>query len=328
MLRKAIFEWFNLHLKGDDRPVEDDVTDFEEPAENLLVFGGKLPENDTMDRIETILTPPARPIEVRSEQQWLAHQEDAIKRLRAVSFRQVPEPVRPRVKFARDSGGGGDLLSYRFDLDPGDGFEVRAHLTLDKLGDRPRPALVTCMTDSRTPYWGGGPCRPGVAAEIARGVVEVRGTGCTSVGEGIEWTLRRGAVNCGYTIPGLQTFDLLAGLQALRAQEAVDTTAVFGAGSWCVQAIYAAILDPHVTEIVLDEPPASHEAPETPEILGVLRVGDLPQNLALVFPRPITFVGEIPAAYQWTVDAYAKLGMSDRIRVIESVGEWRPAHLV
>jgi dienelactone hydrolase len=261
MLRKAIFEWFNLHLKGDDRPVEDDVTDFEEPAENLLVFGGKLPENDTMDRIETILTPPARPIEVRSEQQWLAHQEDAIKRLRAVSFRQVPEPVRPRVKFARDSGGGGDLLSYRFDLDPGDGFEVRAHLTLDKLGDRPRPALVTCMTDSRTPYWGGGPCRPGVAAEIARGVVEVRGTGCTSVGEGIEWTLRRGAVNCGYTIPGLQTFDLLAGLQALRAQEAVDTTAVFGAGSWCVQAIYAAILDPHVTEIVLDEPPASHEAP-------------------------------------------------------------------
>jgi hypothetical protein len=131
-------------------------------------------------------------------------------------------------------------------------------------------------------------------------------------------------VNCGYTIPGLQTFDLLAGLEVFRAQDAVDQTAVYGQGKWCVQAIYAAILDDQVSEIVLENPPASHEDPDTPEILGVLRTGDLPQNLALVFPRPITFVGEVPEAYQWTVEVYEQLGMAERIRVIESVGEWRP----
>ena len=43
-LRHAIFTWFNTHLKGDSTPVEDDVTDFVEPEENLLVFGGQLPE--------------------------------------------------------------------------------------------------------------------------------------------------------------------------------------------------------------------------------------------------------------------------------------------
>ncbi len=324
MLRKAIFRWFNLHLKGDGAPVEDDATDHEEPAENLAVFGGNLPDNDTMSEIEKLLIPPAKPVEVRSEEQWLAHREDAIKRLRAVSFRQVPDPVRPRVKFSRDSGGGGGLVAYRFDLDPGDGFEVRAHLTVDRLGDRPRPALVTCMGDARTPYWGGGPCRPNTIPEIARGVVEVRGLGTTSIGEGLQWTVRRGVVNCGYTLPGLQTFDLLAGLATFRAQDAIDETAVYGAGPLAVQAIYAAILDENVSEVVLEEPPGSHEDPETPEILGVLRIGDLPQNLALVFPRPITFVGEIPEAYQWTVDIYEALGMSDRIRVIESVGEWEP----
>jgi hypothetical protein len=95
-------------------------------------------------------------------------------------------------------------------------------------------------------------------------------------------------------------------------------------GEWCVPVIYAAILDDEVSEVVLENPPASHEDPETPEILGVLRVGDLPQNLAMVFPRPITFVGEIPEAYEWTVDAYERLGMSDRIRVIDEVGDWRP----
>ncbi|NLO07045.1 MAG: acetylxylan esterase [candidate division WS1 bacterium] len=324
VLRKAIFEWFNLHLKGDDTPVEDDVTDFCESVENLQVFGGKLPENDTMGVIETLLIPPAKPIEVRSEDQWRAHQEDAIKRLRALSFRNVPDPVRPKVVFARDAGGHGGLVSYRFDFDPGDGFEIRGHLNVEKLGKRPQPALVTAMRDARSPYVGGGANKPSVPLPTITGVVEVRGTGCTSYGEGLAWTLRRGVVNCGYTIPGLQTFDLLAGLAVFRAQEAVKQTAVYGVGDTCVHAIYAAILDPEVSEVVLEAPPASHEDPETPEILGVLRVGDLPQNLALVFPRPITFVGEIPEAYQWTVDVYERFGMQERIRVIEKVGEWEP----
>ena len=43
-LRRAIFTWFNTHLKNDPTPVTDDVTDFVEPEENLLVFGGKLPD--------------------------------------------------------------------------------------------------------------------------------------------------------------------------------------------------------------------------------------------------------------------------------------------
>ena len=54
-LRKAIFEWFNRYLKGDSAPVEDDVTDFVEPEENLLVFGGRLPTDDRMRVIDTLL---------------------------------------------------------------------------------------------------------------------------------------------------------------------------------------------------------------------------------------------------------------------------------
>ncbi len=324
VLRRAIFEWFNRHLKGDDAPVTDDVTDFEEPEQNLLVFGGTLPEDDTMGEIDKSLNPPAPPIAVRSADQWAAHQQDAIARLRAVSFRQIPESIQPRVRFARDEGGHGGLVAYRFDLDPGDGFEIRAHLTLPKERTTAVPTLVTTSREARSPYAGGGGDKPPVAEDIASGVVEVRGTGSTQIGEGLTWTVRRGMVICGYTLPERQVFDLLAGLAALRAQEAVGETAVFGTGAWCVQAIYAAILDPEVSEIVLEDPPASHEEPDTPEFMGVLRVGDLPQNLALMFPRPITFVGEMPDAYRWTADTYAKLGTPDRIRVIASVGEWRP----
>ena len=61
-----------------------------------------------------------------------------------------------------------------------------------------------------------------------------------------------------------------------------------------VLAIYAAVLDPAITEVVVANPPVTHEDPATPEFLGILRAGDLPSNLALVFPRPITFVGVDP----------------------------------
>ncbi len=84
------------------------------------------------------------------------------------------------------------------------------------------------------------------------------------------------------------------------------------------------MLDPQITEIVLADPPSTHEDPQTPEFLGVLRVGDLPHNLALAYPRPITFVGKMPDAYQWTRQLYDKLGAADRIRVIPSMRDWTP----
>lgn len=76
--------------------------------------------------------------------------------------------------------------------------------------------------------------------------------------------------------------------------------------------------------MILSGPPESHEDPATPEFLGILRIGDLPQNLALVYPRPITFVGSMPKAYEWTRQVYEKLGAGDRIRVVASVQQWQP----
>ena len=71
-------------------------------------------------------------------------------------------------------------------------------------------------------------------------------------------------------------------------------------------------------------PPTSHEDPQTPEFLGVLRIGDLPQNLALIYPRTITFVGEMPEAFSWTRKLYEKCGANDRVRVIGSIRDWQP----
>ncbi|MFP3904109.1 MAG: hypothetical protein ACLFWB_07690, partial [Armatimonadota bacterium] len=127
------------------------------------------------------------------------------------------------------------------------------------------------------------------------------------------------------TLPERQTHDLLAALTLLRQQRFISGTATYGKGKTAAHAIYGAVLDEDVEEIVLEDPVTTHTDPDTPEFLGVLQIGDLPENLALVFPRPITFIGGIPEEYQYTVELYERLGMGENIRVADDIGQWSPA---
>jgi pimeloyl-ACP methyl ester carboxylesterase len=118
--------------------------------------------------------------------------------------------------------------------------------------------------------------------------------------------------------------DLLAAIALLREEPVTGKLAVYGQGYTAPLAVYAALLDDRVSEIVLADCPTTHENPQTPEFLGVLRIGDLPHNLALAYPRPITFVGRMPPAFEWTRDVYSQLGAADKIRVIGGMREWTP----
>lgn len=325
-LRKAVFTWFNTHLKGDPTPVEDDVTDFVEPEENLLVFGGKLPEDDQMRHIDTLLVKQAGAPEVTDAAQWRAHQEATIARMRELTFRHIPADCTPRPRDVRQDGGRGDgatFATYAFDTD--DGLTLR--MKTMRPGDAPRPVTTVAYAiqpEARSTFAGGGASRPPVGRPFATAGVEVRNTGVTSVGPGYLWTLRRVYPLLGQTLPERQVYDLLAGIALLRRDPATGPVALFGQGHTAPLAVYAALLDPAVAEVVLAEMPESHEDPETPEFLGILRVGDLPHNLALMWPRPITFVGAMPPAYEYTRRVYEKLGTGDQIRVIASPRQWQP----
>jgi dienelactone hydrolase len=323
-LRQAVFTFFNTHLKDDPTPVRDDVTEQVEPEENLLVFGGSLPRDDTMIRAdERLVKPAAVPLPV-SPDQWQAHQRDALVRLRWTTFRNLPAAA-PRLQEAVDDGGT-----------PDDVYGTRAFLTADGLalavktrhpavrGADPTPTVVCALQpDARTAFAGGGGSRPGLSPEVATAVVEVRNTAATSVGPGYLWTLRRIYPLLGHTLPERQVADLLDGVAVMRQDPATGPIAVYGRGATALPAIYAALLDPHVGEIILEQPPETHADPAAAEFLGVLRVGDVPQNLALAYPRPITFLGVMPPAFAWTRDVYERLGAGDRIRVIAVPREWR-----
>ena len=323
-LRQAIFTFFNTHLKGDSTPVQDDVTDFIEPEENLLVFGGKLPKDDTMMQMDARLVQNAEVSLPDSETQWQSHQKDALAKLRQTTFRNIPADPTPRLRDKLADGGTKDGTFYGthiFDSTDGLTLAVKTQHAPQNTG----PVVMFAMQpDARSTFTGGGISKPGLAPEFASAGVEVRNTGATSVGPGYLWTLRRMYPLLGHTLPERQVHDLLAGTALMRQEPATRSTVLFGQGETAALAIYAAVLDPKISELILDTPPETHTQPETAEFLGILRVGDLPQNLALLHPRPITFIGKIPPAYQWTKQVYEKLGSGDRIRIIKSARQLKP----
>jgi len=325
-LRQAIFTWFNRHLKNDPTPVTDDVTDFVEPEENLLAFSGNRPENDRMKQIDTLLVKSAPEPDVVDQDGWKKHQEATIGRLRALTFQNISPEQQVSLRECRADGadkGGTTFATSVFDT--GDGLTLRMKHARPGNAAWPLPTIVfAAQSDARSTFAGGGSSRPAMPPSFASACVEVRNTGATSVGPGYLWTLRRVYPLLGQTLPERQVSDLLDGIAVLRRQPSTGPIALYGQKDTAALAIYAAILDPGVGEVILSEPPQSHEDPRAPEFLGILRIGDLPENLALLYPRPITFVGAMPPAYEWTRKAYEKLGAGDRIRVIQNTRQWQP----
>lgn len=313
-LNRTIFGWFNRHLKGDETPVSDDVTDYVEPEENLLVFGGKLPQDDQMKRVDELLVRQGQQPEVVDEGQWGDVQAERLTQLCATTFKHMPDLPAPQLVEWREDGWEGKAVgTYVFDTE--DDVRLRIRMALPKEGAPSRMIVFAVPEDCLSGYMGGSRCRPQVPSDVATAAVEVRNTAATSVGPGYLWTMRRAYPMLGHTLPERQVFDLVQAMALLREQFPGVPLSLYGHGKAAVLAIYAALLDELVTELFLADPPESHRDPATPEFLGILRIGDLPENLALLYPRPITFVGDIPAAYEWTREVYGRLGQGKGFRV-------------
>jgi dienelactone hydrolase len=118
----------------------------------------------------------------------------------------------------------------------------------------------------------------------------------------------RNAMHVGHTLDSMRLYDVLRGFEVLSGEPGIDPTRimVMGRGTSAGLALYAAILEPRVHQVMLASPPDSHA--EGPVFLNVLRYTDLPEAAALVAPRRINFFGRIPPAYEQTRRIFALYG--------------------
>jgi hypothetical protein len=316
--RLAIFNWFEKHLKGSDKPVTDDIREEQEKDDDLAVYPSKKPPaDDRLKDVDKFFIPlPAAP-EIKDKAEWEQHQKAAVAKLRATTFRWMPESFKVQHYTIRNMGQS-DSLQYRvFEFESEPGMLIRAELGIPMKAPRPYPLVVApLMAEAQSPFCLGGTGISGLPTQkVGMASVSVRGTGDSSIGPGLEWTVRRAYPILGYSLPERQTLDLLRAVAMFREQPNVGDIILFGKGYTAALAIYAALLDPQVTEVALQDPVPTHWN-SGPEFLGILKVGDMPHNLALLYPRRITFVGKMPEAYAWTKRVYETCGAGDKVRVI------------
>jgi hypothetical protein len=123
----------------------------------------------------------------------------------------------------------------------------------------------------------------------------------------------KNAMHVGQTVDSLRLFDVMRGLDALRATENVDPDRIMvvGRGVSGILGLYAALLDESVQQVTLIKPPESHR--DGPTFLNILRALDLPEAAALLAPRRLNFFGHTPPAYAPVRHVYSLYGQPNHI---------------
>jgi hypothetical protein len=130
----------------------------------------------------------------------------------------------------------------------------------------------------------------------------------------------------------LQVWDILRSIDYLVEGEGLqlDSVSLFGRKTMAALAFYAAALDPRISRVIVDNPPATHwhNAP----LLNVLRVTDLPESAALLAPRELVSLGPLPREYDFTSAIYELYSAADHVRAAGGLGEalqvWKYPHAI
>jgi cephalosporin-C deacetylase-like acetyl esterase len=298
-LREQAIRWFDRFLLNKlDRQL--DLAYENLPDEALSVFGGNPPADASNHLVHDTFTSASPRAVPATLTEWEQRRAELLRLLREKVFRAFP--MRPEPLHVRRAGG-----AITFTSEPG--ITIRARLYKPEQTSAPLPALLYVASEGETQQDIDRLLR-GVRAsgQAAFFVVHPRGVSAVPWDEHFRKDTMRNAMHVGHTLDSMRLYDVLRGFEVLSGEPGIDPTRimVMGRGTSAGLALYAAILEPRVHQVMLASPPDSHA--EGPVFLNVLRYTDLPEAAALVAPRRINFFGGIPPAYEQTRRIFALYG--------------------
>lgn len=333
--RRKTFQWFVRKLQGEDVPWTqvDDVDGHTEAFETLRVYEMGPPRNNKATTVHDWFVPQAPPPRIDGPEALEIERLRVVDRLRETSFSAFPDPApepefRRRQEWLDEAGNRYTAFTYASER------EWRLGGTLMLPNDAPgdAPLAVELLHPDDMAWLAAYRWTPGLPRRWRRAVVETRGTGTAGWPSGLSWHVRRALALTGRTVASLRIFDTLQALRALRTVQAVAGSPVYlvARGEMAAVAMYAALLDNTVRGLILFNPPATHNTPGHPdgtgpalELLGVLRVTDLPYVAGLLWPRQLVFAGGRPEQYLWTEELYERLGPPGGWWNVPHLAHWR-----
>ncbi len=312
-IRRAVYEFFNRHLKGDARRVAD--ADAGLNADGSLPLERKLlrvfPEdadfpNDSINKkIDEVFVTLAKP-SLPAAGKFAAWRQDLLDRLRRASFAAWPATAPAVYAPALGSEPRAEKESAE------DGIEVYWRWAPGKGGARWLIVLNPDEDAGKLPEWARG-----VVGEDSALLLSPRGAGRGA------WTrdrfphpIERALALLGATADSGRVWDVMT-VAGRHAAEGMRWRAA-GRGRAGILAVYAALYQPAIEAVVAVEPPASHR-PRTageeygPALLNVLRVLDIPEAMGCLAPRPLTLIGAKDAVFDAVAAIYASAGVADRL---------------
>jgi hypothetical protein len=354
-LRKGEYRWMNRWLKGDNG----EVTEEEAPKltpQQLKVFDH--PPADAINAtVHETFHRPARP-EIPSSPEvarewWTGQAQLWREELRERVFAGWPsQPPALRPRPAADVTHDG-LRLRAFDFVSEDAVELRLWLLTAAGVEKPSLVVMTAadesawhdLTTALGPAFAGAlqlvvpmPRDEARFAQVRKtlafehwafATVAPRGIGPTRWSEVSLFDgkpdgqhVRRRFALLGETLDGQRVWDVRRGISCLRTIADVQKVPLWlqGRGEMAGVALYAALFEPEVARIDLWHLPASHH--DGPTFLNVWRILDVPQAVALAFPRPVRLYvkdAASAAAWEWPLALQKVLGQ-EYLRV-RQVGE-------
>lgn len=334
--RTEIFAWFMRHLQGAVRSpaevgdLELDPARLEKPGD-LRVYAGAPPADACNARIQDLFLKAAAPPEIQDAAGLQAERKRVVEALRRETFAAFPtRPPDLDVQMEHEFDEG--LAGFRFGFTSEAGARLHGQLMFRKPVAPRAPVLMAL----RSPGEARGETRAFLSKLQAPWVlveVEVRGTGDSSWGRDQDWHLRRAAAWTGRTIASMRVWDALRAVDAVRKLPGVDPhrISLSGRGEMAAIASYAALLEGTMEAVVLQDPPATQDAPGEKdgtgaalEMLGCLRVTDLAPIAGLLWPSELVLVGTIPESYRGAEALRGKAGPGGRVTRCGDLREWTP----
>jgi hypothetical protein len=133
--------------------------------------------------------------------------------------------------------------------------------------------------------------------------------------------VERTAVWAGRTIAAMQVWDILRAVEWAAKDEKIagSSISLYGKGEMGVVALYAALFDERIRQIILNDPPASHW--QSPALLNVLRVTDISEVAGAFAPRSLVSLTKLPESFEHTRSIYRLARASDQFAQSGSLPE-------
>lgn len=312
-LREKAIRWFDRHLMTiPERRLDMDYSEATE--ESLAVFNGTPPADAQNYRVHETFTTAGPPRNYANAGAWQSRAQELLGTLRTKVFAAFPAAAAPQIVDGAVFPPAGGELS--FSSEPG----IAVRTVLRRSRNSPRgPAILYVASDGEDPQ--------AIFDFIRRGtnrvamIVYPRGVGEVPWDRTFWKATLRNAMHTGRTVDSMRLWDVMFALNVLRREEGVaaERIMVLGRGISGILALYAAVFDPKVEQVMLVDPPESHAA--GPIFLNVMRYTDLPEVAALLAPRRLTFYGRIPAAFEYTRSTYATAGKPDHVFLSMNVAQ-------